>query len=270
MSSLRVFTFDPDWGLPSTGPFALKLLAWLDLNGIDYEQVYEPDSRKGPRGKSPWIEFEGRRIGDSDVIIRLLADHFGKPVEQPYGDCATAAAAWAFKIAFEDAFHQILEWELFAHPAGFVYIEEQVRKAMPPILGAVMARVIRRHFLKQLHARGIARHDAATIAAKGREAVDRLAHWLGDKAFIAGDSPALADLAVFGQVAPMLHWPMRTPVADYVKTVSPVDGWCRRIEALAFAGRSVRVSAGARPASDRLREAAAFPGLPDAGAGAGH
>ena len=29
MTTLRVFTFTPDWGLPSAGPFAIKLLAWL-------------------------------------------------------------------------------------------------------------------------------------------------------------------------------------------------------------------------------------------------
>jgi hypothetical protein len=31
MADLRVFTFSPDRGLPSAGPFAIKLLAWLEL-----------------------------------------------------------------------------------------------------------------------------------------------------------------------------------------------------------------------------------------------
>jgi hypothetical protein len=39
MTTLRVFTFTPDWGLPSAGPFAIKLLAWLELAGIPHEQV---------------------------------------------------------------------------------------------------------------------------------------------------------------------------------------------------------------------------------------
>jgi hypothetical protein len=48
MATLRVFTFSPGWGLPSIGPFALKLLAWLELARIPYEQVIEDDPRKGP------------------------------------------------------------------------------------------------------------------------------------------------------------------------------------------------------------------------------
>ena len=77
MSELRVFTFGPDWGLPTVGPFALKLLAWLKLAGIPYEQVIEANPRKGPKGKNPWIELDGERIGDSEVVIDLLSRRYG-------------------------------------------------------------------------------------------------------------------------------------------------------------------------------------------------
>jgi glutathione S-transferase len=236
MSSVRVFTFEPDWGLPSTGPFALKLLAWLALNGIPYEQVTEGNSRKGPRGKSPWIDYDGKRIGDSDVIIRYLAGRFGKPVEPQTGDAEVSAAAHAFKIAFEEGFHQILEWELFFHPEGAAYIDAQIRKGTPPLLGSLVSRMVRRHFRRQLHARGIARHDPEAILAKGKADLDALSAWLRGRPFLAGTEPGLADLAVFGQVAPMLHWPMATPLALHLKTMTPIREWCGRIMALAFGG----------------------------------
>ena len=234
MSTLRVFAFEPDWGLPTTGPFALKLIAWLRLNGIACEQVAENNSRKGPRGKSPWIEHDGRRIGDSDVIIRYLAGRYGKPVEPLVGDARARAAAHAFKIAFEEEFHQILEWELFYHPQGAAYIDSQVRQAAPPVLAGLISRAVKMHFHRQLHARGIARHDPATIAEKGRADLDALAAWLDGRPFLAGDAPVLADLAVFGQVAPVLHWPMDTPMARHVRTIAPIRDWCDRIKAAAF------------------------------------
>lgn len=234
MSSLRVFTFEPDWGLPTTGPFALKLVAWLDLNGIPYEQVVEGNSRKGPLGKSPWIEHEGRQIGDSDAIIRYLAGHYGKPLDSGAPDSRTRAATHAFKIAFEEEFHQILEWELFFHPEGAAYIDGQIRKSAPPVVGALVSRIVSRHFKRQLYARGIARHGSETVAAKGRAALDALAAWVQDQPFLAGPQPVVADLAVFGQVAPMLHWPMDTPVARYAKTLSPVREWCDRVRDACF------------------------------------
>lgn len=241
MSTLRVFTFVPDWGLPTTGPFALKLLAWLCLNRIPYEQVVEPNASKGPLGKSPWIEHEGRRIGDSDVIIAYLADRFGKPVDTPAPDPQVRAAAHVFKVAFEEQFHQVLEWELFYHQQGRAYIASQVRKMAPPLIAGLVYHSLTRHFHRQLHARGIARHSPEVIFDKARADIDALADYLKGRAFLAGDAPGLADLAVFGQVAPMLHWPMQTPVAQYLRSVQPVADWCERIKVRCFQFNSARV-----------------------------
>lgn len=229
MSGLRVFTFMSGWGLPTTGPFALKLLAWLGLNGISFEQVIENNPAKGPLGKSPWIELEGRRIGDSDAIIRLLADRhdinlvLGATLDD-------RAIAHAFKTTFEERFHQILEWELFVHPAGAAFINETVRSQTPPVIGAIISRSMRRHFAGQLHARGIARHAPETIAEMGRADLDALAARLADRPFLTGDEPVLADLAIFGQVAPMLHWPMDTPVAGHGKGIAVLRDWSDRIK----------------------------------------
>jgi hypothetical protein len=47
LSKVRVFTLAPDWGLPTVGPFDLKLLAWLELAGVPYEQVVEANPAQG-------------------------------------------------------------------------------------------------------------------------------------------------------------------------------------------------------------------------------
>lgn len=229
MSGLRVFTFLPGWGLPTTGPFALKLLAWLDVNSIAYEQVIENNPAKGPLGKSPWIELDGERIGDSDAIIGLLSERHG--IELALGATADdRAVAHAFKTAFEERFHQILEWELFVHPDGAIFIDETIRNQAPPVIGAIVSRSMRRHFTRQLHARGIARHAAAAIAEMGRADLDALAARLAARPFLTGETPVLADLAIFGQVAPMLHWPMETPVAGHAKGLGALRDWSDRIK----------------------------------------
>jgi Glutathione S-transferase N-terminal domain len=62
--------------VPSIGPFALKLLAWLELARIPYEQVIEDNPRKGPKGKNAWIKFDDE-IGDTELIIELLSKRYG-------------------------------------------------------------------------------------------------------------------------------------------------------------------------------------------------
>jgi glutathione S-transferase len=233
MPELRVFTFSPDWGLPTTGPFALKLLAWLRLAKLPYEQVIEDDPAKGPAGKNPWVEIDGQTIGDSGRIIDKLAKDTGFDIDADMSD-EQRAEGRAWMRGFEEGFHQILEWELFVHPAGAEYMDRVITSAAPPVLGRLIASRVRTHFRKQLHARGIGRLAPDEIAAIGRADLDALATRLKQRSFLVSDRVSLADLAVFGQVAPLACWPMKTPLAEHAKNSSAVVDFVKRIEGLCF------------------------------------
>jgi glutathione S-transferase len=233
MPKLRVFTFSPDWGLPSAGPFAIKLLAWLELAGVPYEQVIEDDPRKGPKGKNPWIDLDGELIGDSELIIDLLSKRFAVDLDAGLTD-EQKAIGLAWRRTFEEHFHQVLEWELFEHPAGATYLRKSMLSKMPAVIGPLFFSMLRSHLRKQLYARGLARHSADIIEAKGRADIDALAVFLSDKPFLLGKQPSMTDAAVFGLLAPMVYWPMHTPVASYAKSVRTIADYCDRMRQQCF------------------------------------
>jgi glutathione S-transferase len=233
MTHLRVFTFSPHWGLPSAGPFAIKLLAWLELAGIPYEQVIENNPGKGPKGKNPWIELDGELMADSELIIDFLSDKYGVDLDAGLS-AEQKAIGLAWRRTFEEHFHQVLEWELFAHPAGAAYMRKALVSQMPPVIGPLVFSMLSAKLKKQLHARGLARHTPEVIAAKGMADVDALAAFLGDRPFLLGDQPRTADAAVFGQLAPLVYWPMRTPVASHAKSLDNIVGYCDRMRARCF------------------------------------
>ena len=238
MPDLRVFTFSPAWGLPSGGPFAIKLLAWLELAGIPYEQIIEDNPRKGPKGKNPWIELDGERIGDSELIIELLSKRFGIDLDAGLSN-EQKSVGLAWRRTFEEHFHQVLEWELLVYPAGAAYLRKSLASKLPPLVGPPLLAALRSHFRKQLYARGIARHAPDVIAAKGRADVDALASFLGDRLFLLTERPSSADTAVFGLLAPLAYWPMPTPVATHVKTVQNILDYCNRMRQRCFERNSV-------------------------------
>lgn len=217
MSDLAVFTFAGAWGLPSTGPFALKLIKWLEIAGLPYRQEIENNPGKGPKGKNPWIELDGERIGDSEIIIALLAKRSGFDIDAGL-DAEARARCHATRRMLEEHFHMVLEWELFVHPEGGAYIAKEVAAQAPPVIAGTMTAMFRRHFRRQLAARGIGRHSDEVIRAKGVADMEALEALLGDLPFIGGGRPSMADVSAYGLVAPMAKWPMRTPVADYIKS----------------------------------------------------
>src|SRR4029079_4246969 len=114
---LKVFTFSPAWGLPTSGPFPLKLIKWLDLSGLPYRQGYEDNSMKGPKRKSPGSELDGEAIADSELIIETLAHRSGFDVDQGLSP-EQRAVSHAVRRMLEEHLHMIFEYELFVHPAG--------------------------------------------------------------------------------------------------------------------------------------------------------
>lgn len=229
MARLTVFTFSAAWGLPSAGPFALKLLKWLDLAGLDYEQRFEDSPGKGPLGKNPWIEIDGERMGDTEAIIRRLAGERGFDIDAGLSP-ALNARNHAIRRMVEEHFHQVLEWELFVHPAGRAFTREMAEKLGAPraISGGVAAAYAGR-FVKQLKARGISRHAPETIARKGRDDLNSLEALLGSAPYFGGDRYSMADISVFGLLAPMAKWSMRTPVADDLKARSTLTSFVDRM-----------------------------------------
>jgi glutathione S-transferase len=238
MPILRVFTFSPAWGLPSGGPFAIKLLAWLELAGIPYDQIIEDNPRKGPKGKNPWIELDGERIGDSELIIELLSRRFGIDLDAGLSN-EQKAVGLAWRRTFEEHFHQVLEWELFEHEAGATYLRNSLGSKLPPVVGPALFTVLRSQFRRQLYARGIGRHTPEVIATKGRADVDALGSFLGDRVFLLRERPSTADTAVFGLLAPMVYWPMRTPVATHLKSAPTIVAYCDRMRQRCFENQRV-------------------------------
>jgi glutathione S-transferase len=228
MTDLAVFTFAGAWGLPSTGPFALKLIKWLEIAGLPYRQEIENNPAKGPKGKNPWIELDGERIGDSEIIIELLAQRNGFDIDAGL-DAEARARGHATRRMLEEHFHMVLEWELFVHPAGAAYIAAEIAAAAPPLVAGAMTAMFRRHFRRQLAARGLGRHSVEVIAAKGIADMQALETLLGDRPFIGGGKPAMADVSAYGLVAPMAKWPMRTPVADHIKGRSTLMRYVERM-----------------------------------------
>lgn len=228
MSGLTVFTFSADWGLPSTGPFALKLLKWLELAGIPFHQQFEDNPAKGPKGKNPWIELDGERIGDTEIIIDLLAQRSGFDIDAGLSP-EQRALSHAVRRMLEEHLHQVLEWELFVHPEGLAWVRRVAETMVPKPLAGTAASLFAGRFRRQLHARGIARHSDEIIMAKGKADVDAVEALLGDRAYLAADRPSMADVSAYGLLMPMAKWPMRTPAADYLKARPRLMGYLERM-----------------------------------------
>lgn len=228
-SPVRLFTFGPAHGLPTAGPFGLKLELALRMAGVPYERVYEDDHRKGPKRKSPWIEQGGVKLGDTGIILA----HLGVDLEAHLSPAARAEGV-LLRRALEEHWHQVLEYELFVHPSGYPTLDAMIAEVVPAFLVGVAGWYIRRGFRLHLFERGIARHTPEEVAGMGKADLDALAVWLDGRTWAVGDAPSLTDCSVFGLIAPALWSPSPTPCFAHARTLAPLQAYAERIRAKYF------------------------------------
>lgn len=249
MSALRVFVFSPNFGLPTSGPFALKLEAWLRMAGIEYERVYEDNPGKGPKGKNPWIEIDGERMGDTELVIERLSERFDVDLDA-HLEPREEAVGTAVRRMVEEHLHQVLEWELFIHDAGWETLCDHIDEHMAWGVSSLVKIYMRRHFRKQLYARGINRHDPETIAEIGKKDLDALEELLSDaEPYLFGSKPCLTDASVFGLAAPFVFATFEAPVTQYADSVPALNSYCETLLADLFPDWSADEHAGGRQAA---------------------
>jgi glutathione S-transferase len=215
--AIRIYSFPPAFGLPTTGPFTLKLLMALRMAGLPY-QLCPGELQKGPKRKIPWIEVGTTVMADSALILRWLEETRDvdfecglTPLERAHG--------LALRILLEEHWHQVFEVELILHPAG---------------AGARLGASMQEHFRGHLYERGMLRHTPEEITAFGKQDLDAVAAWLDGRTWAIADRPTVTDCSLWGLLAPAIFAPFATPCMSYARTLVPIVSFIERTRAQFF------------------------------------
>jgi len=232
--TLRLFAYGSGWGVPfpTAAPFPLKLATWLRMAEIPFEFVVANDARKGPKGKSPWIEYGDVRMGDSTLIIEHLQDRHGIDLDR-HLDARQRAFATAIQRMLEEHYHQCFEHQLFLGQGSDDRLHE-FAASMPIPLRWLLPTVVRRHFTKQLHARGMGRHSEDVIIAQGKADLDALSELLGDQPYVLGDQPSSIDACVFGFLGVSLYVAGDNPLYRHGASLDNLMRYCERMRVRYF------------------------------------
>ena len=232
--NIRLFAFGSGWGVPfdTAAPFPLKLATWLRMAEIPFDFVVANDPSKGPKGKSPWIEYGTERMGDSSVIIEHLEDRYGIDLDV-HLDARQRALALAVQRMLEEHFHQCFEHQLFFGRGRDERLHE-LASSMPIPLRWLVPTVLKRAFGKQLHARGMGRHAEDIIIAQGKSDLDALSELLGDQPYLLGEQPSSIDACVFGFLGVSLYVAGDNPLYQYGASIENLMHYCERMRARYF------------------------------------
>jgi len=226
MSELTAYHLPGRWGLVSVSPFCLKLDAFLRMTGIPHRSVTAATPFAGPKKKAPWIEHEGRTIGDSAFIIAYLIERFGKDPDAALTP-AQRGQAVAIQRLVEENLYWAMVYDRWGREENWPILKGSVLGDIAAPVRALIAPLARRGVKKQLAGHGMGLHSDAEIQAIAARDLAALAAMLGDQDWFFGAEPSLADATVFSLLAnirfPEFSSPMQAMIAGHENLARHTD-----------------------------------------------
>ena len=227
---IKLYTFGPFYGLPDASPFCLKVDAYLRATGIPFEVVPGFENlRRAPKGKLPFIEDDGKVIGDSAFILSYLKGKHGDPLD---------AGLTAEQKAVAHAFIKMLDENLYWCMVRFRWIDDAVWptirglffSAMPAPMRWILPPLIRKGVEKTLREQGIGRHSPAEILEIARRDLRALADLLGDKNWFFGAQLTTLDVVAFAFLAEVIVPPWKCELCDLARSFPNLVAFVERFQ----------------------------------------
>ncbi|MDO7837315.1 glutathione S-transferase family protein [Sphingobium sp. HBC34] len=216
-----LYGFGPDFGLPEISPFVTKTQVHLAMAGLPFEKRIG-DFRHAPKGQLPYIEVDGRSVGDSTFIRDVIEAQSGVDLDAALSP-VERAHAWAIERMMENHFLWAGVAERWLHPANFERGPGKWLSGAPAEFRAATQQRMR----DTIHAVGIGRHNEAEIVQLAGRSLEAVSAILGQKIFLFGDRPCAADATLFAILAaaltPYFDGPIRDRAESHPNLVRYVD-----------------------------------------------
>jgi len=224
---LTLHIFGPLFGLPDPSPFVTKADVLLKISGVPFE-TKAGNFRQAPKGKMPFIEDEGIKIGDSTLIRIHVEKKYAIDFDQ-HLSAREKGIAWAVEKMLEDNLYWALVHARWLSDANFAKGPANFFKSIRAPIRPLLVGMIRRKVKKNLHAHGLGRHSLVEIAQLANRATDALAAILGDNLYLMGPNKCGADATAFsfalGILCPLFDTPIQTHAAKHKNLVA----YCERM-----------------------------------------
>jgi len=247
MSLLLIHKIPAAWGLPSVGPFCLKLEVYLRMAGLPYESTVDATPFGAPKGKLPWLEHEGKKIADSGFIIDYLERRFG--LDGNAGLCAADhAIAHALRRLIEENLYWTMVYDRWMIKENWLITRKVILGQIPILIRKVVEPLARRGVRRQLESQGIGRHSTDEIHEIGKKDIRAIADFLADKPFLMGGSPSQIDAIAYGFLANIMKVPVESPIKREALARPNLVDYLKRIEKNFLSGEVTAMNASGNPA----------------------
>ena len=229
---IALYTTPAQWGLPSFSPPCMKLETWLRIAKLPYQSVTELylHFEKAPKGKIPFIDYQGKLIGDSTLIIEMFKQKEGIDLDRGLTDSERAISLAFRRMLKENTYWGIRDirynvpenWRIYREIIASVFYPGVAPTEWEPLVEQLGERI-----RTQMYGHGMGRHSSSEICQITSADFQALSDFLADKPFFMGERPTTLDATAYASIANLIKPPFKSPIVEYV---AKLDNLCQHYE----------------------------------------
>jgi glutathione S-transferase len=200
IAMLELVTLPAAFGMRNVSPFCLKVEMLLTSLDVPFKVSEEPDPRKAPKGKLPFLVVEGERIADSELITQYLDQLTGGRVYQGLS-AQQKAQGMALARLLEDHFYWMIVASRWLDEDWWPNVVQGFFGPLPAPVRAIVSRLARRQVVQTYNLHGLGRHsleEQKSFARRDLEVLDVLVPAGG---FLFSEQPDIFDFTVASMMA---------------------------------------------------------------------
>lgn len=211
-----LYTLGDAFGMRNVSPFCFKVEMALKFLDMPFEMRVENNPRKAPKGKLPFMDIDGTRFADSEVILAELDRLSGGKL---FGqlDARSQALGLGLTRLAEEHLYWFIVASRWLDPEWFPNVVEGFFHIAPAPVRPLVASIARRQVRQTLHLHGLGRHSPSEQEGFVRRDFQALQDAVSDEGFLFGAEPCVHDFAVAALAAgAYYHQPPTwiTPIAN--------------------------------------------------------
>nr|WP_293092223.1 glutathione S-transferase family protein [Moorena sp. SIOASIH] len=211
----------------------MKLETWLRIANIAYDIEIPKDFAKAPKGKVPFIDYEGKLIGDSTLIIEMLKEKEGIDPDRDLTSTEKAISLAFRRMLKENTYWGEVyirinieeNWQLFKQTLTNLYF---AGSSTPE--SEEFSQQVQKSISNQIYGQGIGRHSEKEICEIINADFQALSDYLAEKPFFMGDKPTTLDATAYGYIAHIILPPFKSMIIDRVSQFKNLCQYCQRMK----------------------------------------
>lgn len=194
----------------------MKLEAFLKLSEIPYIIKEFQNPAEGPKGKGPYIEFEGKLMGDSTLIMEFLTKKYDITFAERL-NLEQKAISHSFQMMLEERLYWAMVYSRWIEDHNWETLKPIFFGKLPPVVKNVVSSMARKSVVKTLSDQGLGRHTRSEIYEFAKRDIDSIAHYLGDKRYFHGNEIHEIDLCIYSFMPNLTIKEFNSPLKGHVE-----------------------------------------------------